>query len=276
MTIVEIVLLVAGGIIFILSFLIPDKILVSNKKKDSNVEGTGKQAEEEIKKLVAQELTSIREHVDDVVEEAVTYAIEKTERSLERISNEKIMAVSEYSDTVLAEIHKDHEEAVFLYDMLNNKHVDLKNTVSEINRTVKKAEETVSGLRQMELQKAEEETKPETRPETQEKTGGTQAISGLQRLRQGIEKTEQPVAQIQKEPQKWMPEKISGRQTESVSTEGAAPARVSFMQETDDQGRNNNERILELYKKGKSTVAIAKELGLGVGEVKLVIDLFTN
>lgn len=276
MTIVEIVLLTAGGIIFILSFLIPDKNLLSNKKNDSNREGTEKQAEEEIKKLVTQELASIREHVDDVVEEAVTYAIEKTERSLERISNEKIMAVSEYSDTVLAEIHKDHEEAVFLYDMLNNKHVDLKNTVSEINRTVKKAEETVSGFRQIEFQKAEEETKPEARLEMQEKTGGAQVVSGLQRLRKGMEKTQEPVAQVQKEPQKWMPEKISTRQKESAPTVGATPARVSFMQETDEQGRNNNERILELYRKGKSTVAIAKELGLGVGEVKLVIDLFTN
>ena len=39
-------------------------------------------------------------------------------------------------------------------------------------------------------------------------------------------------------------------------------------------GRNSNERILELHKKGKSNMAIAKELGLGIGEVKLVIDLF--
>ena len=37
---------------------------------------------------------------------------------------------------------------------------------------------------------------------------------------------------------------------------------------------NNNEEILRLHKEGKSNVAIAKELGLGVGEVKLVIDLF--
>ena len=37
---------------------------------------------------------------------------------------------------------------------------------------------------------------------------------------------------------------------------------------------NNNERILELASKGKSNVEIAKELGLGIGEVKLVIDLF--
>ena len=45
---------------------------------------------------------------------------------------------------------------------------------------------------------------------------------------------------------------------------------ISFMQD----GGNNNERILELHKQGKSNVSIAKELGLGVGEVKLVIDLF--
>lgn len=39
---------------------------------------------------------------------------------------------------------------------------------------------------------------------------------------------------------------------------------------------NCNERILELRRQGKSKVAIAKELGLGVGEVKLVIDLYQN
>jgi len=41
-----------------------------------------------------------------------------------------------------------------------------------------------------------------------------------------------------------------------------------------EEGQNNNEKILEMHRQGKSTVAIAKELGLGVGEVKLVIDLY--
>lgn len=253
MDIVEIVLLIAGGIIFILSFFIPDKSFEAGKESTENTKAL---AEEEVKKLIGQELEAIREHVDDVVEEAVTYAMEKTERSLERLSNEKIMAVSEYSDTVLAEIHKNHEEAMFLYDMLNNKHINLKNTVSEVNRTVKEAEETVQKL-------------------------APEAVSGFQKLapevvspaeQKILEKPAEPVAK--REPQKWMPEKIIGRQPEG--TAAAAPARVSFMQDTDDQGRNNNERILELYKQGKSTVAIAKELGLGVGEVKLVIDLFKN
>ena len=141
MDIVEIVLLVVGGIVFLISFFLPERKEASG--------GNIKLAEDEMKRLVSKEFDSIKSHVDDVVEEAVTYAIEKTERSLERLSNEKIMAVSEYSDTVLAEIHKNHEEAMFLYDMLNNKQINLKNTVSEINRTVKEAEEKVVSFQKL-------------------------------------------------------------------------------------------------------------------------------
>ena len=40
------------------------------------------------------------------------------------------------------------------------------------------------------------------------------------------------------------------------------------------QDENGNDRILELYKQGMPAVEIARNLGRGVGEVKLVIDLF--
>lgn len=55
--------------------------------------------------------------------------------------------------------------------------------------------------------------------------------------------------------------------------ENAAAMDIQFAKGKDN-GRNSNERILELHKAGKSNMAIAKELGLGLGEVKLVIDLF--
>ena len=55
--------------------------------------------------------------------------------------------------------------------------------------------------------------------------------------------------------------------------ENAASMDIQFAQGKNN-GRNSNERILELHKAGKSNMAIAKELGLGLGEVKLVIDLF--
>ncbi|MCH5341787.1 MAG: hypothetical protein J1E01_09985, partial [Acetatifactor sp.] len=142
MDVIEIILLIVGGIILVLSFLIPSR-------DDNEQMQAAPTAKEEIKELVSREMDSVKGHVDDVVDEAVTYAMEKTERSLERLSNEKIMAINEYSDTVLAEIHRNHEETMFLYDMLNSKHNNLKNTVSEVNRTMKEAEETVNNIQRL-------------------------------------------------------------------------------------------------------------------------------
>ena len=49
---------------------------------------------------------------------------------------------------------------------------------------------------------------------------------------------------------------------------------IQPVQSVPDTKENNNDRILRLHKEGVSNVDIAKELGLGVGEVKLVINLF--
>lgn len=227
MGITEIILLVVGAIIFILSFILPDKKELSGK--DVSL------AKDEISDAAKQEIVRIKSDVEEVVDETVKYAMEKAERSLERLSTEKIMAVGEYSETVLAEIHKNHEEVMFLYDMLNSKHTNLKNTVSEVNKSVKEAEEAVS-----EIQK------------TMEDAAGIDSQEGL----------------------------ITGSVTETeemVKEETDFPGQsVSFLEEATFEGRNNNEKILELYRQGKSKIAIAKELGLGVGEVKLVIDLFKN
>lgn len=245
MDILEIILLIAGAVIFILSFFLP-------AKGEKISEDSEKMAKEEIKQLVSQEMDAVRSHVDDVVEEAVGYAVEKTERSLERLSNEKIMAVSEYSDTVLAQIHKDHEEAMFLYDMLNNKHASLKSTVSEADRTAKEVDRTVK--------------------EAEEKASTFQKLMPEQLVTSGTEPVPRQVGAAGTEP---APRQVgtAGTEPEAVTEQAG---RISFIGETDEEGGNSNEKILALYRQGKSRVAIAKELGLGVGEVKLVIDLYKN
>lgn len=268
MEIMEIILLAAGAIIFILSFFIPErKAEISVQSKDL--------AREEIAALVGKEMEGIRRHVDDVVDEAVTYAMEKTERSLERLSNEKIMAVNEYSDTVLSEIHKNHEEAMFLYDMLNSKHANLKDTVSAINKTVKEAEEAVTGLQRLApesmtgLQRLAPETgnsSPSPMPKVPDASRET-----------GQEKVKRTRAAAMAAPTAAQPSAPADSASATArENQEAAPGRVSFLPETDLSGQNNNQRILELYHQGRSKVAIARELGLGVGEVKLVIDLFKN
>ena len=228
MGILEVVLLLAGAALAVGSFVIP-------VKKEEMPKESKKMAQDEVRAIIDKEMELVRQHVDDVVDESIEYAVEKTERSLERLTNEKIMAVNEYSDTVLREIHKNHEEAMFLYDMLNAKHQNLKNTVSEANKTVQEVNE----------KKQEAEA----------------AVTTFQTLKAESMTVEQTVVQ----------------ESEAEKQEVASPVVMDFM--TSGQKStvlNHNGKILELFKQGKSEVEIAKEMGLGVGEVKLVVDLYDN
>ncbi len=248
----EIFLLIAGGIIVILGFLLPQS---KNKVSDE----TKKLVREEIKTLVSQEMDGIKSHVDDVVDEAVGYAVEKTERSLERLSNEKIMAVNEYSDTVLQEIHKNHEEVMFLYDMLNSKHTKLKDAVSEVNQAVKEAEETRNEAEAMvnSYKKMKAESQAVSVDSSDFSTVFTDNFRSMGRMQE--EHSEEIPA--------FVPDVNSDLQSVVDS---------NLLQELDEQDNNSNDRILELYRQGKSDVTIAKELGIGVGEVQLVIGLYKN
>lgn len=231
MGILEIVLLIAGVIIFTGSFFLP-----LGGEKNTGIDQ--KAAKEEIHGLVEEEMNNVRSKMQDKMGETSEDAIEKAERALERLTNEKIMAVNEYSDTVLQEIHKNHEEAMFLYDMLNSKHANIKDTVSKMDKAVKAAENKT-------LENKTAENKATAEKTATDKTAGTVAE----------EKT------------------ADAFQTETLIQPENSPE-IGFMGETVQEGQNNNEKILEMHKQGKSTVAIAKELGLGVGEVKLVIDLY--
>lgn len=241
MGILEIGLLIAGIIIFTGSFFLP-----LGGEKNTGIDK--KAAKEEIHGLVEEEMNTVRSKMQDKMEETSEDAIEKAERSLERLTNEKIMAVNEYSDTVLQEIHKNHEEVMFLYDMLNSKHANIKDTVSKMDKAVKAAENKTVENKTAENKTAENKTaenKAAADKTAVDKTAGTMAE----------EKT------------------ADTSQTESLIQPENSPE-IGFMGETVQEGQNNNEKILEMHRQGKSTVAIAKELGLGVGEVKLVIDLY--
>ncbi len=246
MSITEIILLISGAVVFVLSFLLPSK-------KGETSQETKALAREEIQAMVSKEIENVKGHVDDVVEEAVGNAMEKTERSLERLSNEKIMAVNEYSDTVLGEIHRNHEEVVFLYDMLNDKHANLKNIVTEVNRAVKEVEASTKEA------EAVVSTFQRLTPEPAVFSDGA-APGG-------------DVTENVSDPDREIKELLYVSETENKQKGGAD---VNSLSQDEEECRNSNEEILKMHRQGKSKVEIAKELGLGVGEVKLVIDLYKN
>lgn len=244
MSLLEVLLLLAGGVIFIISFRLP-------VKREEQLEETKELAKEEIKELVDQELTRVREHVEGAVDETITYAVEKTERFMDKMSNEKMMAINEYSDTVIEDIHKSHSEVLFLYDMLNDKYENLKSTAAEVNKAVKEAKEVQSLA--------------------EESSSGAESGDAAVWEESPVQSEDRNVAaQPEDEEPFWKGENALASDKEAIRT-NPAQIGISF---ADIEMENNNEEILRLHKEGKSKVAIAKELGLGVGEVKLVIDLF--
>lgn len=247
MEIMEIILLIAGGIIFILSFFIPDGKSASEGKKEL--------PEEDKDKLTEQALAAVRGRTEQLVQEVAEEIMEKTELSLERLSNEKIMAVSEYSDTVLAEIHKNHEEAMFLYDMLNNKHTSIKNALGEINRAVKEAEEAKASIQKPSVEENRREDGGREKSVPWKNLSETTAVDGTESARLALQR-----GKVQNKPEA---DAAGLKGTETPQAPGGPE-------------RNNNVKILELYQQGMSIVNIAKELDLGVGEVKLVVDLFNR
>jgi uncharacterized protein YicC (UPF0701 family) len=134
MEILQVIILIIGAIIFTISFFIPDKQVSSKEIREKEAKA--------IKEIIEKELSGIRQRIDEVTEESIERAKDTTERQMDRITNEKMMAINEYSDTVMTEIHKNHEEAVFLYDMLNNKHAQVKTTAAEFLSSAKPLSES--------------------------------------------------------------------------------------------------------------------------------------
>ena len=137
MTTVEIILLVAGILCLIASFMIPDE-----KKKESKEERSVNR--QPVQELTQAEQDKVRERINDIINEQLGDISEKTEAQLDKISNTKILELNEYADTVMNEINKNHNETVFLYDMLNEKAKEVKNTVKDVNNVKKEVDKAVS------------------------------------------------------------------------------------------------------------------------------------
>jgi hypothetical protein len=435
MSAIEIVLIIIGVVILLLGYFMP--------ARGNDVNGEMRRlSEEEIRKMVSGEVDNVKGRVSDIVDETVNYAVEKSERAMERITNEKIMAVNEYSDTVLDEINKNHQEVVFLYDMLNDKHDKL---MTSINEATQASDEVKQSVKDVEVTAKETVAQVQAAEETANEVAETAADAAeaanealeatneaLDNVRettkkaleaaelakaatavakdaneaagravdtanlaaemaksavetaQGAKKTAWGASETAKEAEETMDsalksvKKSVGKQENLDAIHGAKPYHEDVVEEVqsvlrdepvesvpseekedapefkpitpkrveiihqpdgdyiaDDQevstsaafaemgifnakpepepesepveepkrktrsrrnlkkenaedghgvdlrfdkgrenGRNSNERILELHKAGKSNMAIAKELGLGLGEVKLVLDLF--
>ncbi len=348
MGITGVILIIIGLVVFAASFLLP------GKQTSKEEEGLTKAWEEKVKRFFLLQVKAAKDDLEEKTDEVMSSSAEKAERCMERITNEKIMAVQEYSDTVLEQIHKNHEEAVFLYDMLNSKHDQIKFTAGEISSAVDDAKQNLENVAKdvlqdilkgnvrNNLQEQIERMLTETIETAIEEVAGDtleeriqsevnhhiqEAVTKLlpEIISVAVEKKVQemtpvlPIEEISQaketaedtpkieeenkeelfqELEPIIPEAVSEEEEpffvqpvrktapkKKIPTKKSTPRILQPMNKqmeaeeladtgNEPSGNTNKEKILKLHKEGKSYIDIAKELGLGIGEVKLIIGLF--
>ena len=286
MTAFEVVLLLCGIICVAVSFIMGDSKKKNTDDKDYDANLTEEQKED------------IRRQVTDIIDEEMLNASEKTEVSLDKISNTKILEMNEYADNILGEINRNHNEAVFLYDMLNDKAKEVKSTVKDVNVTKKQVEkiqaevtsaaanpEEDSAYADKSGDKSQRRSEHEFRSMTPEivreidmpvtseyddsqendsyGTGGADINDGMDMV-----SPQELMAVSQMLGQDMQQNTQQNIQTVSAQDNG--------MHDNGTHGLNRNDEILSMYESGMDSRQIAKELNLGIGEVRLVIDLYKS
>ena len=233
MTGVAWILLLIGVVFMIGSFFVTEKLSPSELNQIAEL------SEEELKRISDRGLKNAETRIEDAIDEQVDQSSEKVDRSLEKVTNDKIMAISEYSDTVIESMNKTHNEIMFLYSMLNDKHTELTGMAADLQRLA-------ADVRSL------EEKAPLTAPQAAPERAATVSAASAVTL-VPVEKAD-----------------TTGRET------AAAPAeQKEEMPETEGTKQEGlHAEILKLKKLGMTEVQIAKKLGIGIGEVRLVNGLY--
>ena len=191
------------------------------------------------------------------------------------------MGFNEYSNEIFDKIEKNHEETVFLYNMLTEKEKEIQNLIHSVDTTnadlrdetakayqkVKKQLSDVdSALKQMEVENVKDNTMKSLKAEEittlsengKENVFENDEVSMSEKNTVLDEEEAKAIAEITNEAY------ISHAQDDNIFEEN----------NKSENKLNSNSEIIALYKKGRNVLEISKMLSIGQGEVKLVIDLY--
>lgn len=262
----EVILLVTGFVCLCVSFFIARSSDTSGEDYQDSLSSSAVWTEKEEQ--------MIRNRVAKLLEERQTDLIDKTTEELNHLCNDKIIAIDEFSRPLLEKIENNHQEVVFMYNMLNEKEKEIKKILAE---SVVKEERKPEGQgikKEQPVQELSRQTVP-----TQKQKVPAQRSSVPQA-------PEQPPVPQKSSAQKSPAQKTSGRQVpvqpvsnEAVSGKAVQKRSGEKPKQTkkampDGRSMDVNELIQKMYKEGKSIIEISKALNIGQGEVKLVITLY--
>lgn len=220
----------------------------------------------------------IKTKIEDVIADHAKNLIYDTNESLSNMANEKTMALGDYAVAVCDEIEKNHKEVMFLYSMLDDKQKEIMQTVRDVDFAKEEVKNLLLDVHNNSVSKEKIRSNNDNISETV--TGKTDNIKSVKNTTENdnILKTENDISNdnYNNDTSFNNEEELLDAELNDIFAEiDSTDVNFDEVLEKDFKDDSNaNDIILEMYRNGNSVIDIAKELGLGVGEVKLVIDLY--
>lgn len=293
---IVIICLIAGAACIGASFLMKEKAGIDNQEKEKIAEEIRAKAlsDESLKKVMDKVEKNFTDKLSGVAEDK----LDSSTDHMSEIANNKMLAINEMSGQLIEKIEQNHKEVIFLYDMLNEKSDNLKDFSAKIDGLRKELESEekrikalnhdlddkiikVKEVRQTVIAKPDRTASAQQEKSVTVPTGIEQVKATSEILNNVVPTPAKALVQMQKKEQEAMTQNVAKQAVskEEKSTE-ASPAQVKQQvveaeAKTDSKAElSTNDKILLMKEEGKSVLEISKALGIGQGEVQLILGLF--
>lgn len=282
-----IICLIIGAACVAVSFLMEENTGVDSQEKEKIAEEIRAKvlSNESIEKVMSKVEKGFTDKLSDIAENK----IEESDDRLSEISNNKMLAINEMSGQLIEKIEQNHKEVIFLYDMLNEKSDNLKDFSAKVEGLRKELENEEKRIKTLnhdlddkivkvkEVRQTVIARPAKTMPVQQEKT--EKASTGIERVKAAsvnvtnVDNTQADnLVQMQK---KEKDETIQNADDKiELDQDEIKEVKVIQVKSESKAELSTNDKILKMKEEGKSIIEISKALGMGQGEVRLILGLF--
>lgn len=294
MDIIVIICLIIGVACIGASFFIKEKADIDNHEKEKIAEEIRGRAlsEDSVKKVMTRVEKGFSEKLSAISEDKLGGFADK----MSEIANDKMLAINDMSGQLMEKIEQNHKEVIFLYDMLNEKSDYLKDFSAKIDglrHELEREEERIKALnndlddKMIKVKEVRQTViaKPVAPVEVKQEKS-RRVPTGIEQAKAAIKPAEVPaqaknLVKMKKEVED-IPSDINDifdTDERDIFKDAEVPEITAEIDEIDlspefTEELSTNDKILKMHSEGKSVMEISKELGMGQGEVQLILGLY--
>ena len=296
MDIIIILCMIAGIALIGASFIIKEGSGIDTQEKEKIAEEIRSKAlsAESLKNVMNKVEKDFTGKLSDIAEDKLVSSADH----MAEITNNKMLAINEMSGQLIEKIEQNHKEVIFLYDMLNEKSDNLKDFSAKVDGLRKELESEEKRIKALnhdlddKIVKVKEvrhtvitksaNTAPTHKEKQQLTSTNVEKVKVNETINNTVPTQAHSLVQMQNKEEiavkaeliteQTKSEKQTVKETEISEVKQQVTGEVVRNESTEEL--STNDKILLMKEEGKSVLEISKTLGMGQGEVQLILGLY--